>query len=382
MYSRNWLCIDQTDFSSNSIGGIRSFLDSIIKFSETNRFSAVGLSSNKTLKIGDWVTIEIEGVRVKFLPVGRTKGTKVNFLPNSLILILGLIRFRKEVKVAAKDNLVNVHRLEIAFALIVLFFVRPILFLHNSRLQLTMSSSSSRWKYFPILIKFLEFFVLRNVKVLILLSRKEYERLKNISVPNFHIQTWYDSKIFHYRRNILNDNIRLLWVGRLEDEKNPLFLLDIAEELQRRGIRFHLTVIGDGSLSSKLKKLTESKILSSSFTLTGSLPKRDVANHLANADTLIMTSHYEGSSITLKEALACGVPVILNRDSDPDENIKFGVNGFVIEKNNVNAYVQSILKVRSITPQDCSNSVNNFRGSIQVPSMISQVSKLIEATIR
>jgi glycosyltransferase involved in cell wall biosynthesis len=42
-----------------------------------------------------------------------------------------------------------------------------------------------------------------------------------------------------------------------------------------------------------------------------------------------MTSIYEGSSIILKEALASGIPVIANRDSDPDGNIINGKNGFL-----------------------------------------------------
>ena len=48
------------------------------------------------------------------------------------------------------------------------------------------------------------------------------------------------------------------------------------------------------------------------------------------ADIYISPSHVDGTSVTLMEALASGLPVITTRNSGGSEIIRDGVNGFVI----------------------------------------------------
>ena len=70
----------------------------------------------------------------------------------------------------------------------------------------------------------------------------------------------------------------------------------------------HLTMLGDGSLRGQADAMIARLALSDRVTLAGHVPNIDP--YLAQADVLLMTSHYEGQPAVIGEALANGVPVV------------------------------------------------------------------------
>jgi phosphatidylinositol alpha 1,6-mannosyltransferase len=103
------------------------------------------------------------------------------------------------------------------------------------------------------------------------------------------------------------DALRVAWIGRLVHEKNASLLPDFARALAARGVRFELTIIGDGPLAPWLARALAPW---PSASLRGWLAPPDVAAELARAHLYLSLSDTESYSLTASEALATGVPVV------------------------------------------------------------------------
>ena len=98
---------------------------------------------------------------------------------------------------------------------------------------------------------------------------------------------------------------RILWIGRLERQKDPYLALEIMATMAEPA---HLTILGEGALRASLQRRISAMNLGGRVTLAGYEP--EIESHLANADALLITSRYEGGPAVAVEALAQGVPVV------------------------------------------------------------------------
>jgi glycosyltransferase involved in cell wall biosynthesis len=102
-----------------------------------------------------------------------------------------------------------------------------------------------------------------------------------------------------------SEKLRLLWIGRLEPQKDPELALAVMAAME---VLSHLTMLGDGALRDVLQQRISSLGLQDKVTLKGHVP--EIASYLADADALLITSRYEGGPAVAVEALAQGVPVV------------------------------------------------------------------------
>ena len=97
----------------------------------------------------------------------------------------------------------------------------------------------------------------------------------------------------------------ILWIGRLETQKDPQLAL---KTIQALGAPAHLTMLGDGALRPQVQRKILTMGLKDRVNLVGYAP--EIESHLAAADALLITSHYEGGPAVAVEALGLGVPVV------------------------------------------------------------------------
>jgi glycosyltransferase involved in cell wall biosynthesis len=124
-------------------------------------------------------------------------------------------------------------------------------------------------------------------------------------VPGRRVTTLYDPvhvapAVASQRRDGM---LNILWIGRLEPQKDAALALHIMQHL---GALAHLTMLGDGTQAAEIDR----RIARESLPVTRLGHVADIAPHLAAADALLITSRYEGGPAVAVEALAQGVPVV------------------------------------------------------------------------
>jgi glycosyltransferase involved in cell wall biosynthesis len=98
---------------------------------------------------------------------------------------------------------------------------------------------------------------------------------------------------------------RLIWVGRLENSKNPELMLDAFLLLSEN---YFLDFIGDGALKLKLENKCKKHGLEKRINFRGF--QSNVYEWMINADILVVTSDHEGFGNVLVEALYCGLRIV------------------------------------------------------------------------
>ena len=106
-----------------------------------------------------------------------------------------------------------------------------------------------------------------------------------------------------------NDNPVILYVARMNHQKNPFFALEIMHALNKEMPNAMMAYIGDGELKKDIEKyISERNIKNISF-----MGIRDDVNQLMIAsDILILPSLFEGLPIVAVEAQAAGLPTLLS----------------------------------------------------------------------
>jgi glycosyltransferase involved in cell wall biosynthesis len=107
-----------------------------------------------------------------------------------------------------------------------------------------------------------------------------------------------------------NDQLVLLFSGRLIEQKNALLLPDIAAHLAQKGIHFIMAIAGDGPERELLEEKIYQKRLQRYFRFLGSLSYTANIEAIQLADILLLPSAWEGIATVLYEAMASATPVV------------------------------------------------------------------------
>jgi glycosyltransferase involved in cell wall biosynthesis len=105
----------------------------------------------------------------------------------------------------------------------------------------------------------------------------------------------------------------LLWVGRLNANKDPLTILDgLARAIPQLPDATLTMVYGEGDLVGAVReRLARTGLLERRVRLVGQVPHEHLPAFYSAADLFVLGSHHEGSGFAMLEACACGaIPVV------------------------------------------------------------------------
>ncbi len=140
--------------------------------------------------------------------------------------------------------------------------------------------------------------------------------------------------------------LRLLSVGRLDPEKNPLLLLDVIEELRRRDPRWRLAVVGEGPLEGELSERRDRSGLSDAVELIGHVANGpDLWEQYRRSHLFLHVSLTEGLPQVLFEAEAAGLPIVATDVGGVSAALGHGARGLLVPPRDSTAAVDAIERI-------------------------------------
>ena len=155
-----------------------------------------------------------------------------------------------------------------------------------------------------------------------------------------------------------------VYSGSLIPRKGVDILASAFEQLVREGHNIRLKIVGDGPLSSGLRKSLSGvadRVDFVGFKDWGELPQQ-----YAEANILCVPSRYDGWGLVVPEGLAAGLPVIAtDRMGAALEFIETGRNGWLIPAANQSALVDAMRKAASLFEDELARLSSNARESVR-----------------
>lgn len=164
-------------------------------------------------------------------------------------------------------------------------------------------------------------------------------------VPNRKLQVVYNGiETRRFQRRPASEggvNRRGISVARLDPVKDQETLLRAVRAAVDAIPGFQLELVGDGPERARVERLRAELRLESHVRLLGF--RDDVAALLQGASVFVLSSLSEGISLTLLEAMACGLPVVATDVGGNREVVAHGETGLLVPPRSPQALAEGIL---------------------------------------
>jgi len=213
----------------------------------------------------------------------------------------------------------------------------------------------SNWDPRVHLVKGANAFIYRAAERVLAVSHE----IKEIVRQSYHLP---ESRVMVLKNGIVIDNtplgfadlkqefpgsrnkLKLIAVGRLVPLKCFDILVQAAAEVVNQGFDNLLVMIaGEGEELLRLENLIEDLKIENHVKLLGL--RHDVMDLMKACDLFVLPSRYEGLSIAMIEAMACGLPIIASDAPGLRDHIKPEQNGLLFPVENHKALAERILQL-------------------------------------
>lgn len=152
----------------------------------------------------------------------------------------------------------------------------------------------------------------------------------NFGVPEKLIQVIPNWSLFKPSTQQKNKNIDLLFIGRFENEKDPLSFVRIVHDLKNTIPTIRAYMLGSGSLENEIHNYISIHTLRSNITVVS---PRNPVSYILRSKVFVLTSLNEGMPNVVIEAALNQVPTVSNNFMGSSEVIKNGITGYICETN-------------------------------------------------
>jgi len=178
--------------------------------------------------------------------------------------------------------------------------------------------------------------------VCIAASQFTVQSLEAVGVPPEKIRILplgADLDQFSFVQRKTNGSFRILFVGGVSQRKGIKYLLQAFDQIRGPGVE----LIVAGPLPADIRPL---KRYAGQIRLTGRLDQSEIVHEMHQAHVLVLPSVFEGFGLVIAEAMATGMPVIASTHSAGPDIIREGIDGFVIEPDDVAGLVDRLEQLR------------------------------------
>lgn len=153
----------------------------------------------------------------------------------------------------------------------------------------------------------------------------------------------YDRREQRSKLGIGEKDYVILFTGKFAPVKRPLDLLKAFHKLNLD--RKHLVLVGDGILKEEMASyISNAKLEGVHFT--GFINQSELPKYYVIADVLVLCSESETWGLSVNEAMACGLPVVVSdRVGCGEDLVRDGLNGYIFSKGDVASLVRALQSV-------------------------------------
>lgn len=152
-----------------------------------------------------------------------------------------------------------------------------------------------------------------------------------------------------FRRYFIPKKPWVLYVGRLDQDKNLPVMIKAWAIVCRKYKDLVLVLVGDGTIKRELEKMINNLGINGRVYFAGMLPENDLPAVYLNRFTkaFFITSKVETQSIVTLQALAAGLPVVAADSGALPELVRPGINGILCDPDNPADYAKGLDQVLS-----------------------------------
>lgn len=143
--------------------------------------------------------------------------------------------------------------------------------------------------------------------------------------------------------NVEYHNNTLMSASRLEDQKDPMLLMEIALELTKRNFDYTFNIYGKGSFKPKMEEFKKIHCLQNIHFIEGIT---ELTPKYLSSDLFIITSKFEGLPLSAIEATSLSLPIIWREMSDPTSSFMIeDKNGYIIPSRDPKLFADKIIEI-------------------------------------
>ncbi len=338
-----------------SIGGISGYIIELINYSLSK-----GIDIGFIGKIYNYT----KNNNLKYIQVQKEVTSTNKFLIH--------LFYKALITKLPQETVIHAHRPDHLAAFVIFNKSPAVISLHGQQAQ---TVNIRKGKLVRTIYHILEKYALKKANALIAVDAVTQDFYSNL-YPQFKhkiniIPTGVNTKLFYpiekkeSRKKIgfnKSDKI-IIYVGRIEPPKRLDIILKAFRIIVQQDENYRLVIVGDGVLMSEIKELSSKLNLNNNIRFMGVRKRNELPLLFNTANVSILVSENEGSPLSVKESLACGVPVIANAVGDISEIVKDSYNGYIVNLEDINDISNKIklaVEKSDSIKQNCIDSIQPY----------------------
>lgn len=181
---------------------------------------------------------------------------------------------------------------------------------------------------------------------------------------------------------------QLLFVGTVEQRKGIIHLMEAANQLVQKNIKFHLTIAGNiparSSYYQMVADYTQKNRLEEYITFTGRVSDEQLQTLYRQADIFVFPSLHEGYGIVLLEAMSYGLPVIAFDNSAMPYTIRDMGNGLLAKNTDSKDFATKIallLSDKALYNQLAQGAADTYNNSHSLAQFENEVADFVKDNV-
>ena len=192
-----------------------------------------------------------------------------------------------------------------------------------------------------------KFYCDKTINELIVPTKKAYDLFKekynvkrNIHIvpTGIEVERFYKEKIdikkireLKKKYNFSKRDFIAIFVGRIAEEKNVPFLIEVTENIIKEKPNFKLLIIGDGPDKENYENMVKERNLEENIIFTGKVAWEAIPIYYQLGDVFVSASQSETQGLTIIEAMAASLPALCIDDESFRNTVIDDLNGYLFK---------------------------------------------------